>query len=134
MRRDDRLIKLSREHHKALKLARRLSHIEGHSVPNEVEREVEIARPELLAHFQDEEANLLPYLQSHGEQSLVDRLLEEHQLLIMLSSDSRDLERLRNFGQLLTDHVWFEERELFEALQKHWKHDATILTDEGAER
>lgn len=134
MRRDDRLIKLSREHHGALKLARRIGCIKGNRVPEELEREIEMARPMLLAHFLEEETTLLPYLQSHGEQSLVDRLIEEHQRLVMLSSVPSDIEYVRNFGQLLSTHVWFEERDLFEALQKYWKHDEPIFTDEGAEK
>lgn len=74
---------------------------------------------ELEPHFQIEEQSLLPLLRSAGNTALEQRTLEDHrQLRVLLSGLRRnDIETLGSFGKLLTEHVRFEERELFPALE-----------------
>ena len=121
MRRDARLIQLSREHFTALKLAKSLKMPADQAVPAHLAALVKAALPELMAHFMEEETDLMPQLRSYGADDLVDRVLDEHRQLRELSSDLHNPVALNQFGLLLTAHVRFEEREVFEALQKFWQ-------------
>ena len=70
MKRTSRLLALSREHHTALKLARRLAIDPAAEVPALVAGVVIAERPVLLGHFAEEERDLLPELLRFGEQAL----------------------------------------------------------------
>lgn len=120
MKRTARLLALSREHHTALKLARRLAIDPVAQVPAAVAEAVIAERPVLLRHFAEEERDLLPDLLRLGEQALADRLLDEHRQMEILSAMHHDPVALERLGVLLAAHVRFEERELFEVLQRHW--------------
>ncbi|OIR03230.1 hemerythrin HHE cation binding domain protein [mine drainage metagenome] len=74
---------------------------------------------QLEPHFQFEEYSLLPLLKSNEAQPLVERTLADHDRLRDLLSGLRrnDAESLGSFGRCLTDHVRFEERELFPLLE-----------------
>ncbi len=120
MKRTPRLLALSREHHTALKLARRLAIDPAAEVPAAVAGAVIAERPVLLGHFAEEERDLLPELLRFGEQALADRLLDEHRQMEILSAMHHDPVALERLGVLLAAHVRFEERELFEVLQRHW--------------
>ena len=52
---------------------------------------------------------------------LAERLLDEHRQMEILSAMHHDPVALERLGVLLAAHVRFEERELFEALQRHWE-------------
>ena len=124
MKRHAALLQLSREHHTALKLARLARFA---SDAGSVEAIAEAAQMitskfagEIEAHFQAEENELLPALLANGENALVSRTLDEHKILRDLNQQLKqpDGTTLARFGQLLYDHVRFEERELFEQAQE----------------
>lgn len=123
MKRHYDLLELSREHHGALKLARdaRLAVVSG-----DAERIAVMARrvngifpAELEPHFLAEEIGLLRALADSGERVLVEQTLAEHAELRDLAQRLREPEAaaLLRFADLLTAHVRFEERTLFEAAQ-----------------
>ena len=123
MKRHAALQQLSREHHTALKLAR-LARFASDSGCTEAIAEAantisEMFQEEIEGHFVREEIDLLPELKRFGESELVQRTLAEHVELRALSQQLShpDAELLARFGQLLHDHVRFEERELFETAQ-----------------
>lgn len=119
MKRSAALAALSREHHPALVLAKRISIAE-----TDQRRSLCAALPDLFAgelepHFASEEADLLPRLAQAGSDELVARTLDEHRQLRALAAaaGAGDEQALIAFGQLLHDHVRFEERELFAAAE-----------------
>jgi len=116
MKRHPDLIELSREHHGALSLARRIALSEvGTSDWNALRaRVIGPFRTELMAHFEDEEKRLLPLLEGN-ELEAVGRLLAEHQALrgLLDAIKAGEADALRQFGLLLNAHVRFEERQFF---------------------
>jgi Hemerythrin HHE cation binding domain len=123
MKRHAALQQLSRDHHKALKLARqaRFASDSGHAVAiTEAAQTINAHFVEVLeAHFQAEEHDVLPKLAAAGGDDLVRRTLAQHAELRALN---RQLEKpdgatLARFGALLEEHVRFEEREVFETAQ-----------------
>ena len=116
MKRVPSLRDLSSEHHSGLVLVRRirkaatLHDFKASGVWADV---VDRFEHELEPHFQKEEQWLLPALRTVGEHALVERTLQEHKE--MRDSVRRaDPEKLLHFAQLLSDHIRFEEKELFE--------------------
>lgn len=124
MRRSEFLQQLSREHHAALKLAKacELAAV-GQDVGAACERALQAFAEELEPHFRAEERDLLPLLDA----KLSARMLEEHRLLRELATALRqhDAARLALFGRLLAAHVRFEERELFEFIERRLKLNGT---------
>lgn len=122
MKRHPDLRQLSREHHAALVLAKRIAACAAdraavESMCLDVTRYV---AAELLAHFDEEEATLLQRLRDrHGAE--VRRIESDHAAMRSLASRIAqvDLGALRRFGQLLADHVHFEEREFFALVEPH---------------
>jgi len=130
MKRDPRLHDLSRDHHHALVLARQ-ARLAAKGSDEEVDAQLEAARTklehDLLPHFRVEEQLLLPALEAAGCVDLAERIRVDHARLRDLLRDVQGhaRERLRRFGQLLRDHVRFEEHELFPAAEE--KLDADTL-------
>jgi len=124
MKRHAALQHLSREHHTALKLARqaRFSYDAGfdQAIVHAARSIREAFADELEPHLQDEEADLLPALAKAGADTLVERTLAEHAELRELNRRlaEPDIETMARFATLLSDHVRFEERELFETAQR----------------
>lgn len=116
---------LSRDHYQALVQAQRLMSVgnlrgeQSHAVLQDFIAKWE---SEIAVHFEDEE-RLLPTL-IHS-QTQRERLFGEHELLrSMTSRIGRDLSRgtydaesVKRLGELLHDHVRWEERVLFEGIQ-----------------
>jgi hemerythrin-like domain-containing protein len=123
MKRIPALQPLSREHHTALTLAKACERAaqsrDEERVGKTCQRVLQAFSDELEPHFQVEEQSLLPLLRSAGNTALEQRTLEDHRQLRALLSGLRrnDIETLGSFGKLLTEHVRFEERELFPALE-----------------
>lgn len=123
MKRIPALQPLSREHHTALTLAkaceRAAQSCDEERVGKACQRVLQAFSDELEPHFQIEEQSLLPLLRSAGNTQLEQRTLEDHeQLRALLGGLQRnDIKALDSFGKLLTEHVRFEERELFPALE-----------------
>lgn len=124
MKRCTELQPLSREHHTALRLAlqwRRVATGQGAGDLDAACQAVQLAyEAELKPHFAIEEAALLPLLDEAGAHVLVARTLIEHRALQRLARglDMPDPEVLRRFADLLTEHVRFEENELFPAAER----------------
>lgn len=75
----------------------------------------------LASHFAQEEA-LLQLVEDTLDTEIVSRILAEHEELCMLACESCALDsaaRLRQFGDLLAEHVRYEERVLFPQIQSH---------------
>lgn len=124
MKRHAALQNLSREHHQALKLARLAQFAADSGSPLAIAQAAatitERFPEELESHFLSEEADLLPALAARGEQALVERTLAEHEALRQFNRQLArpDAATLARFGTMLREHVRFEERELFETLQR----------------
>ncbi|MFA7249019.1 MAG: hemerythrin domain-containing protein [Dehalococcoidia bacterium] len=133
MTRDDRLMRLSRDHHHALVLALR--------VQRELPAADESAASALLAdavrfwstglqpHIEVENEALLARLAAHGDEGLAHagRLQREHRELdeaitaVRNGGSAHDRRAaLTRFGSLLGGHIRWEERELFDWMQGHF--------------
>jgi len=132
MRRDPNLMRLSREHHTGLVLAKR-----ARELPANDESQRRVAWAEIRAgfaeqlepHFALEEQGLLPALRAVGEDALVERTLAEHAALrALVASDAP--EAPSRFGDTLSAHIRFEESALFETAQQVLP--APVLAELGA--
>jgi len=76
---------------------------------------------ELEPHFKNEEMNFLPRLADGVHDSLIRRTLKDHEQLraLALAAKQGDQHAMQTFGDLLAEHVRFEERELFPALEQN---------------
>jgi len=121
---------LSDDHHRGLVLARKAKQAaegEGDLSASEAWSEIESQfAAELAPHFLIEETFLAPQLEAAGAGVLTRRLYDEHRALraCVRPGGGRAPEDLARFGELLEDHIRFEERELFEAAQKLLTHEA----------
>ena len=119
MERDARLQGLSEEHQHGLALAQRARWAAAGERGLELEttwQEVIAAyEAELANHFEVEERLLLPALREAGEVELVERTLEDHAAMraILQKAGPGFRDRLRRIGEILHNHIRFEERELF---------------------
>lgn len=119
MKRSTELIPLSREHHHALSLARRILAQAGEATALQALRaQVMQDMHELLAHFRAEEDSLLPAMAQH-QPALAQRLDEEHRSLrdYLQRIEAGAWHCLPAFARLLQQHVRFEEREFFPAFE-----------------
>ena len=125
MKRHPALLQLSREHHTALKLSldcRKAVLAADQAAMNALAGQMSsLFAAELEPHFQREEEELLPWLEAAGEHLLVARTLAEHAQLRGLAEriGRGDQGALEAFATALSDHVRFEERELFEKAQEY---------------
>lgn len=124
MKRDRRLRALSDDHHQALVLARRALTLANDDEPRarqEVWAEIVLRFGlELMPHFAIEEELVLPAIEAAGERDLAERIRVEHAELRRLVQQAPEpmKTRLSDFGAALRDHVRFEERVLFPAVQE----------------
>lgn len=127
MQRHDGLQALSRDHHLALVYAKRLQSYRQ-AAPSWLEQNWMAVRPclqgfwenALAGHFAAEEGHL-PW--DRSAPAWRERLLREHALIARLwrevtEAESAPLERLVELGTALYDHVRWEERELFPAIER----------------
>ena len=123
MKRIPELRDLSDDHHHGLVLARKAKRAaDGEVGPSVVEvwaMARESFRTELEPHFQIEEKFIGASLNDQGESQLAQRLLDEHTALreFFAPEHARTVAGLRRFGELLEQHIRFEERELFQVAQ-----------------
>ncbi len=130
MARDDRLVRLSRDHHHALVLAlriqRELPAADGGEATALIADAVRYWSAALQPHIEVENDALLAHLATHGDEGLAyaGRLQREHRELdeAMISvraggSGGDRRSALGRFGTLLGAHIRWEERELFEWMQ-----------------
>lgn len=125
MKRHQQLQDLSREHHSALKLALHARRAAASGDQEAIAASAQACRAAFLAelepHFLLEEASLLPLLVLADEQELARRTACEHDEMRTLIAQLKipDAGALERFAELLSAHVRFEERVLFEVLQRH---------------
>jgi len=133
IRRDARLFPLSHDHHLALARAREATLAVDGTAPHDpaaltalAERCAAYFAEHLEAHFKREEKHLLPVTVARfgRDDDLVTRVKDDHAMVRKLTkrlTDPKDkapmVGRLAAWAKTLVDHVRFEEREWFEALQ-----------------
>ncbi len=117
IKRSDELLSLSREHHHALLLCWKIKtglkkNIEVSRIYNYV---LWFSEKYLLPHFILEEKYVFPLLNNTNSK----KALEQHQQLKnFIQNDKQDNEKLLQFQELLNEHIHFEERILFNEVQK----------------
>lgn len=121
MKRSIELKRLSMEHHQALVVAKKVrqaADLAGGQVVQAWNKIQDEYKNEMELHFQKEEKFLLPALNAAGLETHVERILYEHKKLRdILEHDQLPAEKLREFAELLKEHVRFEEKELFSAAE-----------------
>ena len=122
MKRDPRLQPLSSDHHHALVLARHAERAAQADAAADAAWHTVRSRfhAELAPHFEIEERILLPALDAAGHTSLADRTRADHAAIRACVSDEAPADTraaLARFAELVTTHIRFEERVLFEAAQ-----------------
>jgi len=125
LKRHESLQPLSRDHYVGLVQAQRLIKSADATAPDRVKALADFVQAwagEISAHFNDEE-RLLPELLA-GES--LDRLRREHRALAEFADEARRRRGapdpgaawVRELGQLLNDHIRWEERELFPLIER----------------
>lgn len=123
MKRASQFRQLSVDHHQCLVLARRAKRLPSDStLPQRValwEQIKERFQTDLEPHFQIEETYIAAPLKKMSENAIAERLYSEHQQLreLMNSSPDDPADHLIRFGELLENHIRFEERTLFVVAQ-----------------
>lgn len=130
LKRDPALVPLSRDHHTALVHALELRRARDASDPASTRRRLraflDFASAELAGHFADEEAVVLPVADAVAPAEAA-RVRAEHREIEALTRALAARDEAGEaagplcgeLGDLLHDHVRFEERALFESLQRH---------------
>jgi len=119
LKRNDALVPLSREHHQGLLLCGKIkTGLSKNVEPERIKRYADWFYAEhLTPHFAEEENALFPIL--GNDNALVTRAIQEHRELEKLFADNSNVEHtLRSIADLLDKHIRFEERELFELIQR----------------
>lgn len=119
MKRHEALQPWSRQHHFGLLFSWKLR--KGFTKNIETERLQEYAKwffkQEIKPHFSDEEKYLFPILEENNE--LVERALKEHRRIKRLFNDTKNPKKsLNRLEEELDAHIRFEERVLFNEIQK----------------
>ena len=125
VRRAAALETLSRDHHRALVVAQRLRRATVDTAPTARSGFLSFWETEGRRHLRSEEELLLPAFARHagmGHDAVV-RVLSEHVELRRRAADVEaqpepPLHQLRQLGELLHDHVRFEERSLFRLVEQ----------------
>lgn len=128
LKRHKALQPLSRQHHFGLLFSWKLR--KGFSKNIETERLSEYAKwfyeHEIKPHFRDEEKFLFPILEKDNE--LVERALKDHRRIKRLFNDTKHpAKSLNHLEEELEAHIRFEERILFNEIQK-------VATEEQLEK
>ena len=118
MKRHPALLPLSRDHHHALVIARRLRQATDHTAAETVAAVLTHWRSEEKLHFRVEEELLLPAYAAYGDPDhpAVLQMLIDHMLIrrdIGRLTDQPPLKLMHDLGALLRSHVELEEREVF---------------------
>ncbi|MFA7418902.1 MAG: hemerythrin domain-containing protein [Melioribacteraceae bacterium] len=130
MKRHFGLVEFSKDHHQALILAQicktnspRYKGMRA-TIDEKADYTLKMWETELKPHFEREEKYLIPISESKTEKlkELCARIILEHEQIEKLISKIAGSEGLEiildEFGNLLDNHVRFEEREWFEEIQK----------------
>jgi hypothetical protein len=126
MKRSPALVPLSRDHHHALEAARRLRSATDVDVDSAIRHFEAYWEPRGSWHFDIEERLVLVAVPGYGDREwaeAADRVREEHAAIrvgaaaLAFSVPEHRLSAAQGLGQLLHDHVRFEERHLFPLLE-----------------
>lgn len=132
MKRSPELAQLSRDHHVALEAGLRLSRAEADTADSAVARFGEFWGERGERHFAIEEAVLLPALPPDDPEwaEATARVRREHDEIrergqaLLAAGTGVAPERARELGNLLNEHVRYEERYLFGLLEERLSADA----------
>ena len=115
LKRHPELIELSREHHHTLALCVRIFRDPAEISHDEIKQHTS----ELLAHFSEEEKEFAPHLEKI-DTVLRNRFESDHTILRdMLDNPQYDNDEWKlKLAEALRDHVRFEERDLFPAVEQ----------------
>jgi len=132
LKRREELQALSEDHHNGLVIAVRCQRLaEGTFDADRSEfwaSVTEFWRLQIAPHFEVEEEYLLPALRTLGEAEMAERIVREHvRLRAMIGETAPTNAQLLDFGQLLHDHIRYEERVVFASTQNLL--DANTLTE-----
>ena len=126
--RDENLYVFSHEHHHGLIFAVRLR--KAHQADAETLKRYikDFWEDSLDAHFNNEENSFLTFITN---KELKHRFLSEHKQIRALYQDIKDgdidiIEKSKQFGVLINDHIRFEERILFPWLQENLSKDELV--------
>jgi hemerythrin-like domain-containing protein len=125
MKRSAALVPLGHDHHRALEAALRLRRATGETLADALEgfREFWDHHQE-KRHFEIEEELVLPRLAGDEQwDGMAGRIRREHERIRTLAEVVGTVEEAHVLGELLNDHVRFEERELFELLESRLDAD-----------
>lgn len=122
MKRHSSLEPFSRDHNEGLILARRLD-LDGVAALPALR---ECWDREMRDHFKEEERLLVPLCDS----SLVTRLRDEHRQIETLIETAATDDEARRLGELLHDHIRWEERELFVRIEEFGEATLRSLAEE----
>lgn len=145
IKRDPRLVPLSHDHHTALARARDVTLALDGVVEQDLDtlaaRLSDFFENDLTRHFEQEEKYLLPpfALRVGADHELVRQLKQEHADIRAHAARLNDAsipvaERLNAWGTAIRDHVRFEERELFAAMQEELSEAELSAIGEQLER
>ena len=137
MKRNPALKALSIDHHHGLVLARKARMAATAGDPQNTEQQkiwAELrahAHHTLMHHFDIEESYIaakLKILNDPHANQLADRLYREHETLrgLLAPDSAQTATNLKQLGELLTQHIRFEERELFEIAQMKLDENALL--------
>ena len=125
MKRSPALAPLSRDHHRALEVALRLRRADSQSADAAIARFGEFWRHDGQRHFEIEEELILSALPASDPEWAqgVERVRRDHAAIRGMASDllgpdgDPTPDDARTLGEMLNDHVRFEERQLFPLLE-----------------
>jgi hypothetical protein len=125
VKRSAALAPLSRDHHHALAAALRLRRADEESAAAAVAAFGEFWRSAGARHFEIEEELILPALSTGDDWArAVARVRSDHAAIRERAANLGDDARAaRELGEILNDHVRFEERELFVLLEQRLPSD-----------
>lgn len=128
MKRSPELAALSRDHHQTLTAALRLRRATPDDVHEAVAHFLDFWNRHGQRHFAIEEELLLPALpDDEGWAEAADRVRDEHAEIRARAAElatAQPVEAARELGQLLRDHVRYEERHLFVLLEQRLAAEA----------
>jgi hemerythrin-like domain-containing protein len=133
MKRSEALVPLGHDHHAALEAALRLRRATVDDLDAAVARFRDFwTEHTRRRHFEIEEELLLPALAGDTEwDEMAARIRRDHEQIRARAGTLATVADANSLGQLLNDHVRFEEREVFELLEA--RLDPGRLAELGAE-
>ncbi len=118
IKRSNTFVALSREHHHSLLLSWKIKEgLSKNVAPDRIYKYLQwFTETHLLKQFELEEKYIFPLLSEVHR----NKALEQHQQLKrLLSANPKNEQTLTTFHNLLTEHIRWEERELFDEAQKN---------------